>query len=297
MEEKLSLNVDYFIENLKYQRQLSDHTVLNYAVDLKQFLTYLEKQEVKEPGEIKREHVRAYVRDMMGFGYSRSSVARKLSSIKSWASFMTRNGTVPKDPASGVRGPKLPSNLPRALSREDVNRMLEEGVRKNRNFRRDRAILELLYGSGLRIGELSVLKWEDADLEERWLRISGKGSKERIVPIGSFAVKALEDLKIENRERSIFVFSGGEKGHISERTVNRVVKRAAQQVGLSGVTPHMLRHSFATHMLEGGASLRVLQDLLGHESMLTTQRYLTVTAEHLKKNYRKIHPMADEGDV
>lgn len=297
MEEKLSLNVDYFIENLKYQRQFSDHTVLNYAVDLKQFLAYLEKQEVAEPGEIKREHVRAYVRDMMGFGYSRSSVARKLSSIRGWTSFMARRGAISRDPAAGVRGPKLPSNLPRALSREDVTRMIEEGVRKNRNFSRDKAILELLYGSGLRIGELSVMKWEDLDLAERWLRITGKGSKERIVPLGTYAVRALKDLKAGERKGSIYVFPGGEEGHISERTVNRVVKRAAQQAGLSGVTPHMLRHSFATHMLEGGASLRVLQDLLGHESMLTTQRYLTVTAEHLKNNYRKIHPMANEGDV
>jgi integrase/recombinase XerC len=174
--------------------------------------------------------------------------------------------------------------------------MIEEGIQKKESYFRDRAVLELLYGSGLRIGELAVLRWEDIDLAERWVRIQGKGNKERMVPLGSYAVRALKELGREDRPGGSYVFPGGEKGHISERTINRIVKRAARQAGLSGVTPHMLRHSFATHMLEGGASLRVLQDLLGHESLITTQRYLTVTAEHLKKNYREIHPMA-EGDA
>jgi integrase/recombinase XerC len=296
MEEKLSLNVDYFIDNLKYQRQFSEYTVVNYSIDLKQFVSYLENQGIAEPEEIKRENVRAYVRDIMGFGYSRTSVARKLSSIKGWTAFMTANGVISRDPASGVRGPKIPASLPRALGRDDVNRMIEEGIQKKESYFRDRAVLELLYGSGLRIGELAVLRWEDIDLAERWVRIQGKGNKERMVPLGSYAVRALKELGRKDRSGGSYVFPGGEKGHISERTINRIVKRAARQAGLSGVTPHMLRHSFATHMLEGGASLRVLQDLLGHESLITTQRYLTVTAEHLKKNYREIHPMA-EGDA
>jgi integrase/recombinase XerC len=209
---------------------------------------------------------------------------------------MTANGVISRDPASGVRGPKIPASLPRALGRDDVNRMIEAGIQKKESYFRDRAVLELLYGSGLRIGELAVLRWEDIDLAERWVRIQGKGNKERMVPLGSYAVRALKELGREDRPGGSYVFPGGEKGHISERTINRIVKRAARQAGLSGVTPHMLRHSFATHMLEGGASLRVLQDLLGHESLITTQRYLTVTAEHLKKNYREIHPMA-EGDA
>ena len=296
MEEKLSLNVDYFIDNLKFQRQFSEYTVVNYSIDLKQFVSYLENQGITEPEEIKRENVRAYVRDIMGFGYSRTSVARKLSSIKGWTAFMASNGVISRDPASGIRGPKIPASLPRALGRDDVNRMIEEGIQKKESYCRDKAVLELLYGSGLRIGELAVLRWEYIDLAERWVRIQGKGNKERIVPLGSYAVKALKELGKRDRSGDDYVFPGGEKGHISERTINRIVKRAAKQAGLSGVTPHMLRHSFATHMLEGGASLRVLQDLLGHESLITTQRYLTVTAEHLKKNYREIHPMA-EGDA
>ncbi len=296
MEEILSLNVDSFIDSLKFQRNLSEYTVINYSVDLKQFISFLENSGINEPSEIDRQHVRSYIREIMAYGYARSSVARKLSAIKAWTSFMTERKIISADPSSGVRGPKLPANIPRALSREDVNRMIDEGISRKRNFSRDKAVLELLYGSGLRVGEITLIKWEDIDLSERWVRIFGKGSKERIVPIGSYSVRALEKWRAELGNGTEHVFPGGEDGHISERTVNRIVKRAARGAGIAGVTPHMLRHSFATHMLEGGATLRVLQDLLGHESLLTTQRYLTVTAEQLKKSYRQIHPMA-EGDV
>ena len=163
------------------------------------------------------------------------------------------------------------------------------GCAKSADPLRDKAVLELLYGCGLRIGELVVLRWEDIDFAERWVRVRGKGNKERMIPVGKMAIKALYNWR-DSCQMGIFLFTGEEGSHLTVRTVGRIVDRAAKRAGLSGVTPHMLRHSFATHMLEGGASIRVVQELLGHESLITTQRYLTVTAEHLKQSYIEAFP-------
>ncbi len=295
MEEKLSAKVDSFLNHLRVGMKSSEHTVTNYAVDLSQFMDYLDNEGVKEPDEITRQHIRSFIRDILGFGYARTSAARKLSAIKGWLVYLMDRGEIGSDPSMGIRGPKLPSVLPRALPREDVSMMLEKGV-EGENFHRDRAVLELLYGSGLRIAEVASIRWGDLDVVERWIRIKGKGNKERIVPLGSYSIKALEEWKQCPSEPGEFLFPGRNGGHITVRTISRIVKKAAMRVGLSGVTPHMLRHSFATHMLEGGASLRVLQELLGHESLATTQRYLTVTAEHLKKSYLEAHPRAGGED-
>ena len=295
MEEKLSAKVDSFLNHLRIGMKSSEHTVTNYAVDLSQFLDYLDNEGVKEPDEITRQHIRSFIRDILGFGYARTSAARKLSAIKGWLVYLMDRGEIGSDPSMGIRGPKLPSVLPRALPREDVSMMLETGI-EGENSHRDRAVLELLYGSGLRIAEVASIRWGDLDVVERWIRIKGKGNKERIVPLGSYSIKALGEWKQCPCEPGEFLFPGRNGGHITVRTISRIVKKAAMRVGLSGVTPHMLRHSFATHMLEGGASLRVLQELLGHESLATTQRYLTVTAEHLKKSYLEAHPRAGGED-
>ena len=295
MEEKLSAKVDSFLNHLRIGMKSSEHTVTNYAVDLSQFLDYLDNEGVKEPDEITRQHIRSFIRDILGFGYARTSAARKLSAIKGWLVYLMDRGEIGSDPSMGIRGPKLPSVLPRALPMEDVSMMLETGI-EGENSHRDRAVLELLYGSGLRIAEVASIRWGDLDVVERWIRIKGKGNKERIVPLGSYSIKALGEWKQCPCEPGEFLFPGRNGGHITVRTISRIVKKAAMRVGLSGVTPHMLRHSFATHMLEGGASLRVLQELLGHESLATTQRYLTVTAEHLKKSYLEAHPRAGGED-
>jgi len=291
MEEKLSAKVDYFLEHLRIALNSSEHTVINYAVDLAQFLDYLETERVGSPEEITKQHIRAFMRNLLGFGYAKTSAARKLSAVKGWLGYLSEQGEIPSDPSVGIRGPKLPSTLPRALPREDVFKILDEGV-TGENTIRDKAVLELLYGSGLRIAEIVMLHWGDLDLNERWVRVSGKSNKERLVPMGSYSVKALEAWRSGMPKEDDYLFQGGENGHIAVRTISRIVKKAAMKAGISGVTPHMLRHSFATHMLEGGASLRALQELLGHESLSTTQRYLTVTAEHLKKSYLKAHPRA-----
>lgn len=291
----MSAKVDSFLDHLKVGIKSSEHTVTNYAVDLSQFLDYLDNEGVRLPDEITRNHIRSFIRDVLGFGYAKTSAARKLSAIKGWLAYLMDREDIGSDPSIGIRGPKLPSTLPRALPREDVLRLLDTGI-DGENEIRDRAVLELLYGSGLRIAEIASVRWGDLDLVERWIRIRGKGNKERIVPLGSYAIKALEEWRPGSAREGDFLFPGKGGGHIAVRTISRIVKKAAMKSGLSGVTPHMLRHSFATHMLEGGASLRVLQELLGHESLATTQRYLTVTAEHLKKSYLEAHPRAGGED-
>lgn len=294
MCDTIASSVDAYLEHLKYSRGSSDHTVVNYAVDLAQFSEFLETFEVTRPGDVSHGHVRSFLREVVGFGYARSSAARKLSSIKGWTSYLKERGDIPSDPASGVRGPRLPRRLPRAITTDEVSRLIEDGPGGD-NALRDRAVLELLYGCGLRVAEAAGLEWEQVDLPERWIRVRGKGNKERMVPVGRCAVDALTGWRKTIGEGERFVFPGDGGGPLTVRTLHRVVSRAARRVGLAEVTPHVLRHSFATHMLERGASLRVLQELLGHESLVTTQRYLKVTAEQLKKSYIQAHPRAGNG--
>ncbi len=294
MCDTIASSVDAYLEYLKYSRGSSDHTVVNYAVDLAQFSEYLETLDIHCPKEVGHTHVRSFLREVVGFGYARSSAARKLSSIKGWTSYLKERGMIASDPASGVRGPRLPRKLPRAMTPDEVTRLIEEGPR-GKNETRDKAVLELLYGCGLRIAEAAGLEWEQVDLGERWIRVLGKGNKERMVPLGRCAVEALADWRQRLDPEERFLFPGEGDGPVAVRTLHRVVARAARRVGLVEVTPHVLRHSFATHMLERGASLRVLQELLGHESLVTTQRYLKVTAEQLKKSYIQAHPRAGNG--
>ncbi|ADE57636.1 MAG: tyrosine-type recombinase/integrase [Aminobacterium colombiense] len=289
MVEKLSFALDYYLEQMRFAKSMSMYTIENYAVDLNQFVNYLLEQNVTLLSEVDTRIIREYLRVLASFGYARSSVARKLSAIKNWFAFLVDKKLVGKDPAKNVKGPRLPGRLPRALSVEQVSRLIEVGCAKSADPLRDKAVLELLYGCGLRIGELVVLRWEDIDFAERWVRVRGKGNKERMIPVGKMAIKALYNWR-DSCQMGIFLFTGEEGSHLTVRTVGRIVDRAAKRAGLSGVTPHMLRHSFATHMLEGGASIRVVQELLGHESLITTQRYLTVTAEHLKQSYIEAFP-------
>lgn len=295
MTEKLSSLVDAYLQELNHGRRLSGHTVTNYAVDLAQFVEYALAQGLDSPEKIKPGHVRAYLREMLAYGYAKTSAARKLSAVKSWMAFLKQERVVDEDPACRVQAPKLPLRLPRALALEDIRNLLENGP-QGKAIVRDRAALELLYGSGLRVAELVSLDWEDLDLKERWVRVTGKGDKERIVPVGRYALAAFDAWALECPSRKGPLFPGSGGGRMTVRTVTRIVDRAAKRCGLSGVTPHVLRHSFATHLLEGGANLRVLQELLGHESLLTTQRYLKISADHLRRMVSETHPRAGEGE-
>ncbi len=292
MADSLSSLVDGFLDQLRYRLNRSENTTVNYAVDLAQFVEFLQLEGVEGPEGINRDRVRGFLRSLMGYGFAPTSAARKLSSVRGFTAYLTREGLVEQDPAAGVRGPKLPANLPRALAYPDVVRLLEEGP-GGRHAQRDRLMLELLYGSGLRVSEAAGLDWEDLEPEERWLRVLGKGQKGRAVPFGRGVKELLQDWRPDPVTRQGPVFPG-ERGasRITPRTIHRLVTQSARRVGLAGVTPHTLRHSFATHLLEGGASLRVVQELLGHESLLTTQRYLDITSDQMKRSYEQAHPRA-----
>ncbi|MCX7828468.1 MAG: tyrosine recombinase XerC [Thermanaerothrix sp.] len=282
--------IDSFLEYLRSLNR-SDHTVINYGVDLGQFAEYLEGAGVVEIPQISRDHVRGYLRSLLGYGFAKTSALRKLSSIRGFTGYLKEMGVIQEDPCLGVRGPRSPQGLPRAISYDEVKRLIEEGPEGKDAFR-DRLVLEVLYGSGLRVSELCALDWDDVDLEERWLRVSGKGSKGRMVPFG-FPVQGLLRAWRDVTGGSGPLFPGKRGAlRMTSRTVHRIVTGCAKRVGLWGVSPHTLRHSFATHMLEGGASLRVVQELMGHESLVTTQRYLDITAERMKESYQLSHPRA-----
>jgi integrase/recombinase XerC len=281
-----------FLEHVK-NISASGHTLVNYAVDLKQFAGYLEGQGIGRLEDIDVSRLRAYLRELYNWGYSKASVSRKLSTLRSLFSYMKSSGLVERDAARSLRGPSAPRSLPRALSRESVDALFRAASDSGDSVR-DTAVLELLYGCGLRISELAGLRWQDVDLEERWLIVLGKGNKERRVPFGSYAQKALRDLAASEDARGEFVFTGKKKkgSALTVRTVHRIVTALAAASGLAGVTPHTLRHSCATHLLERGASLKFVQEFLGHENMATTQIYLTVSASWLKKSYEDHHPRA-----
>lgn len=299
----ISSCIDEFMLYMGSSLGRADNTVVNYAVDLAQFADYLGASGAGAIEDLDLSCLRGFLRELSGYGFSKSSIARKLSSLKGFVKFLVQRGVLEKDISVGLKGPRLAKSLPRAIAYDDVLRMLEEAAADRKKPLRDALILELLYGSGLRVNELVSLDWADVDLDGRFLAVMGKGSKERQVPFGEPA----RDLLLRWRESAnsqgyategdapIFYAEKKNAERLTERTVHRMVVSVAEKVGLHGVSPHSLRHSFATHMLERGAPLRVIQLLLGHESLATTQRYLLVTTEQMKKSYMETHPRSGFG--
>ena len=295
MAENISENVDQFLAFME-SRGRSKNTVINYRVDLEQFREYLLRQDISDVSGIDSQSVRVYLSNIIGFGIAKSSAARKLSAVRGFISWLSSREILEYGVAAGLKGPKLPSSLPRALSYEETEKLLVEGPENGKHYQRDRLILELLYGSGLRVSELIDLNWENIETDQRMIRVLGKGSKERLVPFGPSVKELLEDWSLLSKEGTKGPLFVSEKGaeRLTVRTVHRLVQRAALRIGIYGVSPHTLRHCFATHLLERGAPLRVVQELLGHESIAATQRYLSITAEQMKRSYMEHHPRAHE---
>ena len=304
-----------FLEYLRLNRNLSAHTVRAYQGDLTQYLSFLERYldrpaERIAPGEIDQYAVRAFMGELFDRGHARASSARRLAAIRSFGRYLRREQHIDKNPASLVGTPKEERKMPARLDMREVEQLLAGPDATMPLGRRDRAILELFYASGLRLSELGGLDLEDVNLSSRLVRVLGKGSKERIVPFNRTAAAALraylgdreaivadvparEAAHPQRRPPADPLFVNYRGGRLSTRSVDRLVRRyVAATSRRYGISPHALRHSFATHLLERGADLRAIQELLGHARLSTTQRYTHVTAEQLMSLYKKTHPRA-----
>jgi integrase/recombinase XerC len=312
--------VKQFLIYLRSVRNASPHTIRSYDNDLGQFLTFLTPPgaAMPPPQDITHLMIREFVAHLHDLKLEKSSIARKLAAIRSFFKFAVREGMVVRNPARMVATPKLPKRIPAVLSAEDLNAFLDsiaaparssprrkEGSANDRSrlmVRRDRAILELLYASGLRVSELTGLNLGDVDRKELMLRVRGKGNKERIVPYGGKAEQALEayeplrqDMlrKAEGRGERQAVFLNHLGARLTQRSVARIVKKYARLANVNwDLHPHSLRHAFATHLLADGADLRAIQELLGHSSLSTTQRYTHATIRQLLEVFDKAHPRA-----
>lgn len=278
-----------FKEYLQFEKACSSHTLTSYSIDLRQLEAFLNGQELHRVGALL---LRSYIASLFG-RVQPASIARKVSVLRVFFRFLVKRGVLEVSPAEDLILPKLPKKLPRFLIQEEANCLVESVPLKSRRDRRDRAIVEVLYGTGLRVSELCRLDLSGVDLEEGWVRVRGKGNKERIVPIGGKALHALRDYFADRGEEEGALFANAERERLTPRTIQRIVGKIALRSGImKRTTPHMLRHSFATHLLEEGADLRGIQELLGHSSLSTTQRYTQVSVQHLMEVYDKAHPRA-----
>ena len=307
-----------FLDHLRLNENASAHTVRAYDSDLSQFITFVAAHLARRRSELaatdfSQLHIRAFLSDLHKRGNSRSSAARKLAAIRTFGRYMRREGAIDGDPAALVGTPKREQRLPAHLGESEMSRLLEMPDGSTPLGRRDRAIMELFYASGLRLSELVGLGFEDVNLSSRVVRVLGKGGKERIVPFNRTTESALrawmtdrEEIvagipdagsllrrgaKLRRNAEPLFLNYRG--GRLSTRSVDRLVRRYVSACSARfGISPHALRHSFATHLLERGADLRVIQELLGHARLSTTQRYTHVNSAQLIDAYRKSHPKA-----
>jgi len=297
-----------YLEHLQGERQLSPQTLRAYEHDLVTFHEFLARDflskepEAVRPADVDPLAVRSFLAALTRSGLGKRSQGRALSAVRSLFRFACLEGVVPANPAQGVKTPKVPKTLPRHLRPGEVENLIEAPQGDEPLVRRDRAILELLYAAGLRVSELVGLDWPDVDLSARVLRVMGKGSKERMVPFGRPAADALRHwLEIWESVRSpagegepVFLNHAG--GRLTDRSVRRVIDRWVDAAAVArGVHPHTLRHTFATHLLESGADLRAIQELLGHSSLSTTQKYTHLEVDRLLSVYRDAHPRARRG--
>lgn len=305
-----------FITFLDLERGASRETIRSYRSDLRQFQAFLKSsdhQDGREPAvdQIDSRTIRSFLGWLAENREAKSSQARKLAALRSWFRFLIEKGRVEVNPAAQVRTPRLGQRLPRVLTKDDAERLMESpGDQKGPKTARARAILETLYSTGARVSELAGMQWEDLNLEEGMVRLRGKGNKERQVPIGQVAVDAIQDYaavssaRVERGDDQAItapgaigcqqgpVFRNNRGGGLSSRSVERMVKQYSMELQVGPVTPHTLRHSFATHLLDEGADLRVIQELLGHASLGTTQKYTHVATDRLMEVYDQAHPRA-----
>ena len=281
-----------YLSYLTTERRLSRHTCDNYARDVKALLELAGTIPLKD---LQVQHIRRYVAQLHARGLSGKTLARMLSAWRGYYHYLARSHGIPHNPCQGLRAPKSAKHLPHALSPDEANRLMEILVEGPQALR-DKAILELFYSSGLRLSELSGLRVEDVNLDDATVRVTGKGNKTRIVPVGSHAIAAIRAW-LEERNKSFAsqstLFPGKYGKPLSQRAIQYCVRQWAVKQGVSGnVHPHVLRHSFASHVLQSSGDLRAVQEMLGHASISTTQVYTHLDFQYLAKAYDKAHPRA-----
>ena len=296
---KMQRAIDEYLTYLRVERGSSPLTIDAYAADLADYLLFLEECHVDDPNRVDRDAIIGYEADLHERGYAASSVDRHISVLKGFHRFCMREGYAKDNPASTVRLPAAPDRLPDVLTIEQVNKLLDQTGGELPAQKRDRALLEVLYGCGLRVSECAGLDLGDCIFGEGFLRVVGKGSKERIAPISGTALQALVDYLQNARpaftkpgKPTSAVFLNARGGRLSRQSIHSIVAKAGIGIGVENLHPHTLRHSFATHMLAGGADLRVIQEILGHSDISTTQIYTHVNRTHIQEEYLSAHPRA-----
>lgn len=287
-------HIDMFIKYLEVEKDASGNTLRAYRKDLNEFSEYVNKR----TEDIDLIDVRGFVARQIKNGLSKTTVSRMLAVVRSFMKFLYREGYLKSNPAKLVSSPKKKNLLPRFLSVDDMISLVERPEGIGTVPSRDKAILELLYSSGLRVSEIAGLKVDDVNMKEGLVKVRGKGKKERILPVGTKAVDAIKSYMVERillKKKDKSLFLNRRDTRLSERGIRRIVVKYARMIGINGpIGPHTLRHTFATHLLQGGADLRVIQELLGHSSLSTTQKYTHIDITHLMDVYDKTHPLSSE---
>ncbi|WP_400163861.1 site-specific tyrosine recombinase XerD [Brevibacillus sp. TJ4] len=291
--------IDQFIHFLAVEKGLSSNTLESYQRDMVAYTSYLQEQGVTRIEDSERTHIVGYLLSLREKGRATATLSRNMASIRAFYQFLVRDKYIDKDPSIHLETPKIEKRLPKVLSVEEVERLLDSPPVNNPAGLRDKAMLELLYATGIRVSELVNLEASDVNLEMGFVKCMGKGSKERIIPLGSVAVQMVRNYLQSGRsqllkgrgETALFLNHLGKK--ITRQGFWKIIKRYAQKANIHAeITPHTLRHSFATHLLENGADLRSVQEMLGHADISTTQIYTHVTRTRIKDIYAKTHPRA-----
>jgi integrase/recombinase XerC len=289
----IAAGIERFLEYLAIERRASVHTLDAYRRDLQAWQVFCESQTLTDPGQAQFSHVQHFMAQAHRGGLAPKSLQRRLSALRSLFKYLMKQGQLDSDPSTGLRAPKAARKLPQVLDVDEAVRLVELPTTGELGLR-DRALLELLYSSGLRVSELCALRWSDLDLDDSLVTVFGKGSKTRVVPVGSHAVKALAEWRQAGAGGlGSPVFPGRAGKPISTRAVQLRLRQLAQQQGIwKRVYPHLLRHSFASHMLESSGDLRSVQELLGHADIATTQIYTHLDFQRLANVYDAAHPRA-----
>ena len=297
MSEARAFLFEQFRDHLTFERGLAERTVSAYAGDLRRWLDFVQSQGIEGPGDVTSGHLREWVYHLKESGLSPTSVRRAQSALRTYFGFLLAEGTLRADPTERLMAPKADRRLPDFLSRSEVGALLEAPDAGHPLFWRDRAVLEVLYASGVRASELVGLSLTDLDLEQGFATVFGKGSKERIVPMGAPAMRALRRYLSEVRpglergQGSGSVFLNARGRPLRRESVWSLVRDNARRAGIrKKVSPHVLRHTFATHLIEGGADLAAVQELLGHADISTTQIYTHVDRDYLREVHKRFHP-------